>query len=74
MPPAAELAGLVRSAKHLNQWELLTEFAKSTPATQPTLLMECLWKIGDWEREVTEMEPDRLREDVWRSIQNLSEV
>jgi len=32
------------------RWELLTEFAKSTPTTQPTLLMECLWKIGDWER------------------------
>ena len=52
--PRAELGmweqGLVRAAKHLNQWELLTEFAKSTPTTQPTLLMECLWKIGDWER------------------------
>ena len=52
--PRAELMqwehGLIRAAKNLNQWELLTEFAKSMPAAQPTLLMECLWKIGDWER------------------------
>jgi len=43
-------AGLVRSAKNLNQWELLTEFAKALPTAQPELLMECSWKIGDWER------------------------
>ena len=34
--------GVLRAAKKLNQWELLTEFAKQTQ--QPQLLMECSWK------------------------------
>ena len=44
----AELAlweeGIVRSAKALNQWELLSDYAKTWPHTQPELLMECAWK------------------------------
>jgi len=52
--PQAELAlweeGIVRSAKALNQWELLSEYAKAWPGSQPALLMECAWKSADWER------------------------
>ena len=50
--PKAELQmwedGVLRAAKKLNQWELLTEFAKQTQ--QPQLLMECSWKSSDWEK------------------------
>jgi len=52
--PQPELAlweeGIVRSAKALNQWELLSDYAKTWPHTQPELLMECAWKSADWER------------------------
>jgi transformation/transcription domain-associated protein len=40
--------GVIRCAKHLNQWELLSEYAKATE--QPALLMECAWKMSEWER------------------------
>ena len=49
--PRAELQlweyGVLRSAKKLNQWELLSEFAKQTQ--QPQLLMECSWKTSAWD-------------------------
>lgn len=52
--PQAELSlweeGVVRSAKSLNQWELLSEYAKAWPGSQPALLMECAWKSADWDR------------------------
>jgi transformation/transcription domain-associated protein len=52
--PQAELAlweeGIISSAKALNQWELLSEYAKTWPGSQPALLMECAWKSADWER------------------------
>jgi len=52
--PQAELSlweeGIVSSAKSLNQWELLSEYAKAWPGSQPALLMECAWKSADWER------------------------
>lgn len=52
--PQSELAlwegGVVRSAKNLNQWSLLTEYAKAYYSAQPALLMECAWKSSEWER------------------------
>jgi transformation/transcription domain-associated protein len=37
----------VRCAENMNQWSELTEYVKSTQ--DPSLALECSWRIGDWE-------------------------
>lgn len=49
-PPSSEGSlwqeGWLQSAKHLNQWEVVSEFA--TQCGHSDLVVETAWKVGDW--------------------------
>lgn len=42
------LSVLLRCSKELNQWEHLLEYAKTKNHVNPFLILECAWRVPDW--------------------------
>lgn len=38
----------IRCAKELNQWDILLDYAQSSKEKNPFLIMECVWRVPDW--------------------------